>query len=133
MTQGYKAVSVHIRASKHMHKVTALNASMELRLNKHIISVYGHQTPKLTRPVTLSIAVSQGKARATLLQNVHKVHKRARPSCRLVSVGHPQAPSQHLCGKGRSVQQAMGSQGEGKKQCKMHLNTHLAGAVYTWN
>lgn len=50
MTQGHKDVSVHTGASKHMHKVTALNAGMELRLNKQITSVYGHQIPKLTGP-----------------------------------------------------------------------------------
>lgn len=48
MTQGYKDVSVHVRASNHMHKVTASNAGMELRLNKQITSVYGHQIPELT-------------------------------------------------------------------------------------
>lgn len=50
MTQGYKDVSVHITASKHMHKVAALNSGMELRLNKQVTSVYGHQIPELTGP-----------------------------------------------------------------------------------
>lgn len=42
MTQEHKAVSMHLRVSKHTDQITALNEDMKLRLKIQITSDYGH-------------------------------------------------------------------------------------------
>lgn len=73
--------------------------------------------------------VSRGKARGTLLQDAHKMCKRAHLSCHPMSMEHLQPHAEHLLGRGRRVWKAAGTQAEAMKWCKMYQSILLTGTV----